>query len=191
MATRGWKRGWKRGWYWPWLLAAGLLGIVGVNTVMLFVANSDLNGAVVEPDYYRKAIAWDSTMALNEESNALGWSANVSLWREGGAAKPAAVTSADSGGAVAVQLQDASGEAVTGAAVSVTLIHNADAGHPISLRLATRTSPGEYSAAAPLVHNGLWEVRVDARRAGAHYARTLHAELAPAPSTMPTGATPR
>jgi hypothetical protein len=68
-----------RGWYWPWLLATGLLGIVAVNVTMLLVANSDANGSVVEPDYYRKAVQWDSTMAHRAESDLLRWTAAVSL----------------------------------------------------------------------------------------------------------------
>ena len=67
----------KHGWYWPWLLATGLLGIVAVNVTMLFVANSDANGSVVEPDYYRKAVQWDSTMAHRAASDRLGWTASV------------------------------------------------------------------------------------------------------------------
>ena len=76
----------KNGWYWPWLLVLGMSGIVGVNVVMLFVANSDANGVVVEPDYYRKAVQWDSTMAHRAASDLLGWTATVALSADAAAA---------------------------------------------------------------------------------------------------------
>lgn len=174
-----------RGWYWPWLLAAGLLGIVGVNVTMFFVAGSDANGSVVEPDYYRKAVQWDSTMADRAASDLLGWTATVSL-----SAAEAVAGSAARAGAVRVTLADSAGVGVAGAAVRAVMIHNADAGRPIVLTLRDEGG-GRYAATMPFEHSGRWEVRVRAERvstARESAARTLerfaviaHADLA-APS---------
>lgn len=156
------------GWYWPWLLVAGMSGIVGVNVWMLVVANGDANGTVVERDYYRKAVQWDSTMALQAASARLGWQAGVSL----SAGTPDA--------SVEVHLTDAAGAAVAGATVQATLIHNADAGRPVELALRD-LGDGRYVASHALGHRGMWEVRLSAVRAADRFATTTRVELDPAP----------
>jgi nitrogen fixation protein FixH len=161
----------KRGWYWPWLLAAGLLGIVGVNVTMLFVAGSDANGSVVESDYYRKAVQWDSTMAQRAASDSLGWTAEISL---------SAASASPGAGTVSVLLADSTGAGVAGAAVRAVLIHNADAGRPIELALRDEGA-GRYGATVPFPHSGRWEVRVNAERARERFAVIAHADLAASP----------
>jgi len=145
----------RRGAHWPWLVTGALLFTVGVNVVMLFAASSDRNGSVVEPDYYRKAVAWDSTMARRAASDRLGWSAEVVLERPD-----------DRGtvpGRLTVHLVDRDGASVRGADVTATLIHNTDAANPISLALGER-EPGLYAGATRIVNPGRWEVRLEATR---------------------------
>ena len=172
-----------RGWYWPWLLAAGLLGVVGVNVTMLFVANSDANGSVVEPDYYRKAVQWDSTMAHRAASDLLGWTATVSL-----VADDAVPASGARVGMLRVTLADSSGAGVAGAMVSAVLIHNADAGRPLEFALRD-DGEGRYGVGVPLAHAGRWEVRVSAERAGARFAVIAHTDVA-ALAVAPPAASP-
>lgn len=160
----------RRGAYWPWLLAAALLFTVAANVVMLFAANSDQNGSVVEPDYYRKAVAWDETMTQRAASDRLGWTAAATVERS----RPGAAVT----GEVAVQLVDRTGRAVTAALVTAVAIHNADAGHPIALTLHERPD-GRYAAPARIDHPGRWEVRVDAIRDDAHFVATLLVEAYP------------
>lgn len=169
-----------RGWYWPWLLGAGMLGIVGVNVGMLFTARGDRNGAVVEPDYYRKAVTWDSTMARRGESARLGWTATVTLEADARAAAPTAVR---------IELEDAGGAPVDGASVAATLIHNADAGRPLSVRLRERAS-GAYEGTAQLAFPGRWEVRIVATRGTERFEVTAHTDLLrrEAPPTPATAA---
>ena len=47
---------------WPWAIGAVLLITVAANLALFHVAGSDPS-FVIEPDYYAKAVAWDSTMA--------------------------------------------------------------------------------------------------------------------------------
>ncbi len=168
-----------KGWYWPWLLAAGMSGIVGVNTWMLFAANSDANGVVVEPDYYRKAVQWDSAMARQRESAALGWRATVRLSAVPAAPLAASGLSApDPTRALEVTLLDGVGAPLTGATVRATLIHNADAGRPVTAVL-TELGEGRYAADPRLAHRGMWEVRIEAERSAARFLTSTRAELAP------------
>lgn len=173
----------KRGAYWPWLLTLALLFTVSANVVMLFAANSDRNGSVVEPDYYRKAVAWDSTMARRAASDLLGWRAAATVERS--------VAGAASEGEVLVRITDAAGEVVRGAKVSATLIHNLDAGRPTLLTL--RESPGGgYAARTAIAHPGRWEVRIEAERDGARFLATeiVDAREGPAPGPRVESRTP-
>ena len=159
----------RRGAHWPWLVTAALLFTVGVNVVMLFAANSDRNGSVVEPDYYRKAVAWDSTMAHRAASDRLGWTASTSVRQSG---------------AVVVRLVDRSGAPVSGARVTAVLIHNVDAGHPLQLTLRERET-GLYSVGAPIAHPGRWEVRVGALRGEERFMAILIVDADAPPTGSP------
>ena len=151
----------KRGWQWPVMVTLALGFTVGVNFVMLFAASSDPNGTVVEPDYYRKAVEWDRTMARRSASVALGWTARASL--------------AETPGALNVQLADSSGAHIADAEVTATLIHNREASTPLLVSLRS-VGDGAYSVDVPSLRGGLWEVRVVARRGGDRFESTHHSE---------------
>lgn len=152
------------GWRWPVLVTAALVVTVAANVVMYVAAGSDPNGTVVEPDYYRKAVEWDRTMARRAASERLGWRAAATL-----------APALESGRIVRVTVRDALEAPVTGAALTVTLIHNLEAATPV--RGALRESaPGVYEATLPGARPGRWEVRVEAHRGDERFVATLHAE---------------
>lgn len=165
-----------RGWYWPWLLASGMLGVVLINVVMLAVAASDANGAVVEADYYRKAVAWDRTLAARAASAALGWQPAVTLTRLDGPS-----------GAVTVQLRDRAGRPLPGVRVEVTLIHNLAAAHPVHTRFQTASS-GVGRQAVPLRWPGRWEARLIATRGPDRFEWEGRVELEDASGAAPSPA---
>ncbi|MBX3134125.1 MAG: FixH family protein [Gemmatimonadaceae bacterium] len=154
----------KRGWQWPVLVTLALAFTVGVNVVMLFASSRDPNGTVVEPDYYRKAVEWDRTMARRAASAALGWSAEASLG-----------ASAEAGRELRVTLADRDGVPIADADVHVTLIHNREASTPLQVQLAA-LGAGAYSAPAVAARGGLWEVRITARRGSERFEDTQHTE---------------
>jgi nitrogen fixation protein FixH len=158
----------KKGWIWPVMIVASLLFTVGANVVMLMASSSDANGTVVEPDYYRKAVDWDRTMARRASSESLGWRAAVTL----GAT---VASSAGDGRSVRLLLTDSTGAAVRGADVTVTLIHNLDAATPVRGGLA-QGDEGTYDALLAVPRHGRWEVRVEARRAEDRFQATLHVD---------------
>lgn len=151
----------KRGWQWPVLITLALGFTVGVNFVMLYAANRDPNGTVVEQDYYRKAVEWDRTMARRSASVALGWTAQVSL--------------AQTPGALHVQLADSAAAFIADAEVTATLIHNREASTPLVVTLRG-AGTGAYVVELPSLRSGLWEVRVVARRGTDRFESTQHAE---------------
>lgn len=154
----------KRGWQWPLLVSLALLFTVGVNVVMLFAARGDPNGTVVEPDYYRKAVEWDRTMARIAASDALKWTASASIGASAAGSRE-----------VRVALRDSAGVAVPAADVRVTIIHNVEAAKLIEGSLTAQPN-GEYTATLLAPHAGRWEVRVTARRGEERFLATLHAE---------------
>src|SRR4051812_3654125 len=91
---------------WPIGITVILLGFAAANLAMMRVARNDPAFAV-EPDYYRKAVGFDSTMAQERQTLALGWVASSRIER------------VDRISTVAVILRDSLGEPVRGAAVSV------------------------------------------------------------------------
>lgn len=162
----------KKGWQWPLLIGLALAFTVGVNVVMLFAAGSDPNGTVVEPDYYRKAVEWDRTMARRAASAALGWTASATLGATGVATGAAVAADAR---ALKVELRDASGTAIADADVSATLIHNREASTPVAISLGP-VGDGSYAASAALTHSGQWEVRIIARRGTERFETSLRVE---------------
>ena len=92
---------------WPLSLVAVLGLTVGANAVLFWAANRG-EGPSVEHDYYRRAVAWDSTLAEEARSRALGWRISAAL------SPPA-----DGRGTLDLTVVDAQGAPVTGARVHV------------------------------------------------------------------------
>ncbi len=146
---------------WPLAVVAVLAVTVGAN-VFLLVAAHGRDAAVVERDYYRRAVAFDSTLAAERRSDALGWRVAVELGRP------------DAGGSapLRVQVTDRAGTPVDGAQVRVTAVHNRAAAHPVTAPLA-RVGIGAYAGTLPLGRRGLWELDLEATRGAERYLRRL------------------
>ena len=152
---------------WPVAVVAVLGLTVGVDA-MLFRAAHDPDAAAVEPDYYGKAVRWDSTVAVERRSACLGWRLEARL---------GALTRA--GAPLVVRLTGADGDPLDGAAVEVTAIHNRDALHPVSAWLPP-LGGGRYGARLALAHAGLWELRFEATRGAQRFRTALRRDAAPA-----------
>jgi nitrogen fixation protein FixH len=143
----------KPGAWWPVAIVGVLAVTVGAN-VVLIVAARDPNAYVVEPHYYEKALAWDSTMAIADRSAALGWQVDATLHGWTPAGTP-----------LVVQLADSTAAPVAGAEVRAELLNNLSPAHPVAAVLAD-AGGGRYTATVPLPRTGLWEIRLEARRDG-------------------------
>ena len=148
---------------WPLAIVAVLALTVAAN-VALFAAANAPGSAVPEADYYRRALAWDSTQAERSRSAALGWTANAAF-----------VTGGDGGARLQVTLLDAAGAPVEGARVAVAGVHNLEPGATQHWPLA-RSGPGGYSAAVRPRHAGRWELTVEAVRDADRFVTVLHAD---------------
>jgi nitrogen fixation protein FixH len=138
----------RSGAYWPWLIIALLAAGAGANVALLVVTARDTSFAV-EPDYYRKALEWDATMAQQVRNATLGWSVRVVF-------EPAAEPGLTR---LVARVTDRAGDDIVGAEVGIETFHSAHASHVLTANLAPESS-GAYTATLPLDRSGLWEVRV-------------------------------
>jgi len=143
-----------RPWLWPLGLALALGASAGVNIGFMIVANRDASFAV-EPDYYRKSLEWDQTMAQEDNNRALGWRLAVAGER---ASLPGRLR-------LVARLTDRGGRPLEDAAVAVEARHGARAAEPVGGVLES-DGGGRYAAELPLARPGLWELRFEVRRGG-------------------------
>ncbi len=162
----------KPGSAWPIGIAGLLAASVIANLALMRVAGSDPSMAI-EPDYYKKAVAFDSTMADERRSNATGWSAVTTL----DAVVPGRSTR------VHVRLSDSSGTSVPDATVQVVALFNARANDLQQVELQ-RDADDSYGGLLTITHPGQWEVRVHATRGGAVFRGTSRVEAVVAVATV-------
>ncbi len=157
----------KRGTGWPIGVVVILAATVGINIVMYRVANDDPSFAI-EPDYYQKAVDWDSTMAQKRQNLALGWQLSPTL----------AAFTMHNGALLRITLRDASGAEIRDAKVKVAAFFNARANDVIDTTLA-RDSTG-YAVRLPVKHGGVWELQFDVMRGRQRFTSTSRVEAVPA-----------
>jgi FixH len=154
----------KRGLAWPIGMATILALTVGANIWVAVIANDDPSFAI-EPDYYRKAVGWDSTMVQMRENARLQWRAEPMLGaftRTGGAQ-------------LRLRLLDANGAPIPNAIVRVAALYNARAGRVLEGTM-TADTPTTYALQLPVTHRGEWELRFDIQRGAERFTSTTRLE---------------
>ncbi len=147
----------KPGMGWP-IGVATILGVtVAANLVMMRIANNDPSFSV-EPNYYQKAVLFDSTMAQTHRNNDLGWSVQA-LADSIVPTKPTRLR---------VLLRDEQAQPLLGATVEAAVLFNARA-NEVTRAALTDEGAGVYTATLPIQTPGEWEVRVSAKRDTAHF----------------------
>jgi hypothetical protein len=145
-----------------WPLGLGLvLALTVVANIVVYRLATRPDALAIEPDYYRKAVAWDSTQAVAARSRALGWRLTASLGGIAGGRAPFAAT-----------LLDDAGTPVTGARVRVEVFAVARADERLDTALAEAT-PGRYAVALTAARAEWLEVRLTADRAGDRFLARL------------------
>lgn len=137
--------------WWPAVLAAVLAITVVANVALYWKANHDPSFAV-EPDYYQRAVDWDSTVARRQRSAALGWRVTVRL------APPKSGRTT-----LGVGLSSADGVALDSLVVRAEASFNARGAEVFAVRLLP-VGPGRYAAQIPSTEQGLWRVDLTAVR---------------------------
>ncbi|MGE0710599.1 MAG: FixH family protein [Planctomycetota bacterium] len=153
---------------WVGLVVALLGGSLALQLSMLGIASGDPS-AVAEPDYYRKAVAWDEERAQQARNRELGWTVDVVA---------GASDAGDHTRALTLLIKDREGRPVEGLAAQVHMFHKARAGSPLDAVLP-ETAPGRYGERLSLQRVGRWELRLTLTRgsAGAAQRFTLRRDV--------------
>jgi nitrogen fixation protein FixH len=151
---------------WPTIIVVLLGGNLALGAVLIRVANADPHFAV-EPDYYRRAVQWDSTRAQAARNVALGWTWTPSLGAVRGDSVP-----------MMLAIAGADGVPVDSALVTLEARAVAHANDAITDTLVAQGG-GWYGAALPIRRTGLWEFRVRALRGDATATTELRLEAHP------------
>jgi nitrogen fixation protein FixH len=158
---------------WPGMVF-GLIGLnFGVVAVTFYLAHSDPSFAV-EPDYDRKALAWDETSRLAARSAALGWTATLEV--------PPPDAAGDR--PFTVRLTDRAAAPVDGATVQIEAFASARASERRRINLR-RVEPGLYEGALGRAAGGLWEFRITATRDTERFEASLEEHVTPASEDRP------
>lgn len=149
----------KKGMGWPIGITVLLLATVASNIGVMMLVHDDPSFAI-EPDYYRKAVAWDSTQAVARASDALGWSV-----------QSAVIPSVNGVQVLRLRISDAQGLGVDSAEVHGELRYVARANEVQTVRFVATESAdrGTYESPVIMTDTGLWELRLVADRGEAHF----------------------
>jgi len=150
---------------WPLGIVAVLALTVGANAWIYYQANRDPNGTALESDYYRKAVAYDSTLAQAGRDSVLDWRLDVA---------PGAYVAGRT--PLAVSLADRDGHPLAGARIGLSAIHNLDAGRTIEAAFVTGAD-GRATAMVALDRPGLWELRFDAHHGDQRFTADLRRDV--------------
>lgn len=143
--------------------------LIGMNVTIVgitaWLATSDPSVAI-EPDYYRKATAWDRTADQHRDNARLGWSTTAAVMK-----RP------DTGATVLeLRLLDRAGAGVLGATVKATLFHNARASQRMEIAF-TEASGGAYLAAPRCERTGVWQIQIVAQRGLETFTESIELQI--------------
>ena len=154
----------KPGAWWPIGITGVLATTVAANLWVMRIANDDPSFAI-EPDYYQKAITWDSTLAQARQDSILGWRLTPRL----------EVVAATGKTRISATLTDSSGTPISGAVVKVSALPVARASEVHEATLAA-TGAGEYTGQLDAQRQGRWELRFEVRAGATRFTEVARVE---------------
>ncbi len=140
----------ERGLHWPVMLVCMFL-VSASFVIVTAILGAGSGSHMVEPDYYARAVNWDSERERLEAAERLGWDVRVSA---SGVLNPTGTR------LVSVLLFDSEGNPIEEAIVQVICFANTQAHDRIEVELPY-TSAGQYQTRIQGMHtDGFWEFRV-------------------------------
>ncbi len=158
---------------WPLIVVALLLGQVVLSGVTVLYAVSDPAFAT-EPDYYRKALSWDSDASRRRAAHELGWEIHLDV---------STIESPLHNRNVRVLLRDRDGGPLRGADMTCEAFPHARAKD--RLTLSFREIDGAYEAELPVRRIGIWELRLTLRHGDRSASITKIVDIGPAEGKRP------
>lgn len=154
----------KRGAWWPIGITAVLATTVAANLWVMRIATDDPSFAI-EPDYYQKAITWDSTLAQARQDSVLGWRLTPQLQIVAGTGKTR----------ISATLADSLGTPISGAVMKVAALPVARASEVHEAMLAA-AGAGEYEGQLDAQRQGRWELRFEVRAGSTRFTEVARVE---------------
>lgn len=162
----------RRAYRWMLVAPALLLFQAAISTLTVYLSVSDPSFAS-EPDYYRKAVEWDTQAAQQRTQAQLGWRIDLDV---------ATVEHTAGERWVRVLLHDLGGAPILDAHVTAEAFHHARAADRRQLEFAAG-EPGQYAVLMSVKRTGLWEFRVRAIVGAQVLTTTRLLDVAPAVGT--------
>lgn len=153
---------------WPLFVVCLLLMGVSWSMWVVFASRSD-GGAQVIENYYEKAIDWDTRQKLMQESEALGWTVEVSM---------ASASQSMPTGGILLQFKDQMGMPIQGITGSVKA-YRPQTTHAIKEMTMEAVSgqPGVYAQVFPEARPGLWDFEIAAQKDSFNFLKVIRKEL--------------
>lgn len=143
---------------WPAALV-GALALTVIGNIWLLRAATDQTLGL-EPDYYARAVSWDSTLAQRETNARLGWQASGVL-----------TTESDGKATLTIQFTDQASQAITDPACTVEIIPVAWADRATTASMISTQDACTLSTT--LAYPGLHEIRVTTTAGGQRFSAIL------------------
>lgn len=152
------------GTFWAWVPALLLGSMLSGLGTLAYIALDDPHFAL-EPNYYDKAVHWDSARAAAQRSRETGFSVELApLVEHGGVVS------------IVLELRDRQQHPVAGAELLLEAFPNAYASRVERLRLR-EVSPGTYAGELRGAVPGLWELRLTATSATTHFEQVVRSDV--------------
>lgn len=163
--------------FWPVAIVSLLLGNACIVAITVYAASGagipggNAGGGAIEPDYDRKALAWDELARQAALDRALGWSATAAITRAGPA------SASGSPGTLTLDLRDGAGQPIRAARITAIAFHETDPRRTFALTLTPAPpptgEPGRFTAPLPTFKPGLWRVALTVDAVGTRFTPTL------------------
>lgn len=146
---------------WAFVPVALLAGTVTFAAFAVRLAITDRQANAVEPDYYRKAVAWDDWKRQQAENGALAWVVTPAFEASPTDARRPRLR---------IAVTDKHGIVLDGATVRAQVIPIRDPDSRVDVALAPDPDGAGWVADVPLRVGGQWEARVEVDWKGKHWA---------------------
>lgn len=138
---------------WPIAIVGVLAAQAAFIAAVITIATGDPSNAI-EPNYYEKAVKWDTSSRAAHAWEDSGWSLELSFEP----ADAAAMSASSSTRRLVAHLRDRESQRVDASSIDVECFHQARSGERFEWTLVPRAH-GEFESPAQHFRPGLWEVR--------------------------------
>lgn len=143
----------------PWTFVGGFLVVIAANATLTYFALTSWTGLETR-DAYVRGNQYNAVIESDARQQALGWQVEAGLDRSGDAES------------LAVDLQDAAGRPLSGAAVTARFVRPTHEGYDLEVAVPEQDL-GRYRAPVALPLPGIWDVRLEVRSGPDAFRKTV------------------